>query len=98
MSDWPGSLSGWANLMQLVGVPLAVMALILGWRQLRKAAKTARVQILLALDERLSGYEEVRAELNNMQLVSDLVQLRRYIAASERVGHALELKEVDLEK
>jgi hypothetical protein len=84
--------------MQLVGVPLAVLALILGWHQLRKAATTARVQILLALDERLSGYEEVRAELNNMEPVSDLVQLRRYIAAFERVGHALELKEVDLKK
>ena len=91
------SLSDWASLMQLVGFPLAILALLLGWRQLRKAATTARVQTLLALDERLSDFEDVRAELNKASPQDiDTVRLRRYIAAFERVGHALRLQEIPL--
>ena len=95
------SLSEW---VQLVGLPLAILALVLGWRQLRtatltvqKAARTARVQILLALDERLSDFEDVRAQVNVVDPKIDPVRLRRYIAAFERVGHALKFEEISLE-
>jgi hypothetical protein len=98
------SVSEWASLIQLVGFPLAIVALFLGWRQLRiatltvqYAARTARAQILLALDERLSDFEDVRAQVNNADPKIDLIRLRRYIAAFERVGYALKLQEITLE-
>ncbi|HUK70921.1 MAG TPA: hypothetical protein VLW50_19530 [Streptosporangiaceae bacterium] len=90
------SLSDWADLMQLVGFPLAILALLLAWGQLRKATKTARLQTLLALDERLSDFEDVRAKVNDGDLNIDSRRLRRYIAAFERVGNALRLQEIDL--
>jgi hypothetical protein len=91
------SLSGWADLMQLVGFPLAILALLLGWGQLRKAARTARVQTLLALDDRLSDFEDIRAKLNKPEPhdVSP-VRLRRYIAGFERIGYALRQREISL--
>jgi hypothetical protein len=92
------SFSEWADVVQLVGLPVAAVALFLGWIQLRKASRTGRVQILLALDERLSDFEDLRAELNKLQpVITDTIRLRRYIAAFERMGHALRLREIDLE-
>ena len=91
------SVSEWASIIQLVGLLLAVLALFFGWHQLRDAARTARVQILLALDDRLSDFEDVRAELNMPKPHwDDDIRLRRYIATFERVGHALRLQEIDL--
>lgn len=97
MPDWLDTVSEWADVMQLVGVPLAVVALFFAWRQLRMAARTGRVQIALALDANLSEFEDVRSELakTNPQ-IPDSVRLRRYIAALERVGYALRLKEIPL--
>jgi hypothetical protein len=98
--DWLDSLSDWADLLQVVGVPLAAGALLLAWRQLAKAARTARVQIALALalDESLSAFEEVRLQLNvSPQKVTDHVKLRRYMAAMERIGYALRSGEIPLE-
>jgi hypothetical protein len=92
------SVNEWADLVQVVGFPLAILALLLAWYQLRRAARTARVQTALALDERLSQFEDVRAQLNREPLhVTDTVQLRRYIAVFERIGHALRLREIPLE-
>ncbi len=91
------SLSDWADLIQLVGLPLAILALLLGWRQLRDTVKTARVQNLLALDERLSHFEDVRAKENLNEEGIDDVRLRRYTAVFERVGLALKLKGITLE-
>jgi hypothetical protein len=103
--DWLQGLKGadtWADFMQIVGVPLAIAALGLGWYQLRKAARSARVQILLALDERLSTFEDLRRKLNKTpQPVidgKDKIELRRYIAVFERLGYALKLKEVPLKR
>ena len=90
------SLSDWASLIQLVGFPLAILALFLGWRQLRSAAQTARVQVLLALDERLSGFEDVRVMINAGDRDIDNVRLRRYIAGFERVGLALKYEQISL--
>src|SRR5215203_6340148 len=93
--DWFASLKApatWSDFVQVVGFPLAIGALILGGLQLYKAAQTARVQILLSLDERLSTFEDLREELNKTEpQINDRVRLRRYIAVFERVGHALRL-------
>jgi hypothetical protein len=99
---WP---NGWADFLQVVGVPLAVLAVIFGGLQLRKAGRTARVQILLALDESLSDFEDIRAKVNRNLKVNrnkpittreDKIRLRRYIGTFERVGHALKVKEIKL--
>jgi hypothetical protein len=109
-------LSDVADWMQIVGVPLALGALGVGlWqlkqageeldkadKQLDKAGKTARVQVLLALDESLSRFEDIRAKLNTNQLnikdnEDEKVGLRRYIGAFERVGYALRVEETTLE-
>jgi uncharacterized phage infection (PIP) family protein YhgE len=70
-------------------------------QQLDKAGKTARVQVLLALDESLSRFEDIRAKLNANQLdikdKDEKVGLRRYIGAFERVGYALRVEETTLE-
>ena len=42
-------LSEVANFLQIVGFPLAILALFLGWQQLQNAARTSKVQMLLAL-------------------------------------------------
>lgn len=90
------SLGGWANLIQVVGFPLAILALLLGWVQLRKTTQTARTQTLLALDDRLSDFEDVRTQVNHENPEIDQVRLRRYIAAFERVGYALRLQGLPL--
>src|SRR5207302_1368134 len=90
-----------ANITQIIGFPATVWALLYARIQLKKAATTARVQILLALDERLSEFEDIRVELNTGQLNIEKdekkIRLRRYIGTFERVGHALRLKEITLE-
>jgi hypothetical protein len=85
-----------ANITQIAGVPLALLALGFAViqikkadQQLEKAGETARAQILLALDESLSTFEDIRQELNKKQphITDDKkIALRRYIAAFERVG------------
>lgn len=69
-------------------------------RQLDKAGETARVQVLLALDESLSRFEDIRAKLNINQLdikdKDEKVGLRRYIGAFERIGYALRVGEITL--
>jgi hypothetical protein len=88
-------LSNVANYFQIVGFPLAILALFLGWLQIRKATQTTRTQTLLTLDGRLNDFEDVRAQVNNYESV-EAVRLRRYIAAFERVGYALRLKGLPL--
>jgi transcriptional regulator with GAF, ATPase, and Fis domain len=101
-------LSDVADWMQIVGVPLALGALVAGLLQLKqadkqldKAGETARVQVLLALDESLSRFEDIRAKLNTKQLnikdKDEKVGLRRYIGAFERIGYALKVEETTLE-
>jgi hypothetical protein len=105
------SVNEWTSvIVPLVGFPVAILALFLGWRQLRyaalaahdaalaaqKAAETLRVQVLLALEERLSDFEDVRAQVMVAGPKIDKVRLRRYIAAFEGVGLALRRQEIDL--
>jgi hypothetical protein len=91
-----------ANWMQIVGVPLTIAALVFAVIQINKAdvqldkaGKTARVQILLALDESLSRFEELRQQVNKRRSDINMIELRRYIAAFERVGYALEVGEIN---
>ena len=91
-------LSDLANYFQIIGFPVAIVALILGWHQLRSTARTSRGQMLLALDARLSDYEDVRAKINVRDPDIDDVRLRRYIAVFERVGLALKYKQITLEE
>jgi hypothetical protein len=82
-------LSDVADWVQIIGLPLAIVALILAWL-------TSRMQMLLALDARLADYEQVRKDINankSMDKIDD-VELRRYIAAFERVGLALKYRQV----
>ncbi len=95
-----------ASITQIAGVPLTLLALGFAViqikkadQQLEKAAETARAQILLALDESLSSFEDIRQELNKSQphITDDKkVTLRRYIAAFERVGYALKVGEISI--
>jgi hypothetical protein len=100
MPNWLSWPSGWADFLQVVGVPLALLGLLFGWLQLRKAARTARVQVLLALDQSLSDFEDIRVKVNRSELITeseDKIRLRRYIGTFERVGYALKVKETKLE-
>lgn len=91
-------LSNLVNYFQIFGFPAAIIALILGWCQLQSAARTSRVQMLLALDTRLSDFEDVRAKINELDPDIDNVRLRRYIAVFERVGLALRYKQITSEE
>lgn len=86
-------LSDVADWVQIIGLPLAVAALSLGWL-------TSRMQMLLALDARLADYEEVRKAINADKNFADIddIELRRYIAAFERVGLALKYKQILLKE
>jgi hypothetical protein len=88
-----------ANVAQLVGIPLAVIALGIAAYQFREAARTAKkaeivseAQAVLALDQVLSQqrFEDLRATLAVGALdhpsAEDEVVLRRYVAAFERLG------------
>ena len=86
-------LSDVADWVQIIGLPLAISALVLGWL-------TSRMQMLLALDARLADYEEVRKAINANKNMADIddIELRRYIAAFERVGLALKYRQVRLKE
>ena len=88
-----------ANVAQLVGITLAVIALGIAANQLRDAARTAERaetvsegQAVLALDQILAQqrFEALRATLAKGKMVNpgedDQVALRRYVAAFERLG------------
>jgi hypothetical protein len=105
--DWVGHF---ANVVQLVGIPLAVIALGIAAYQLREAARTAgraqivsEAQAVLALDLVLAQQrlEDLRATLakGKMDKVSeeDEVALRRYVAALERLGLLVEKEVVSAE-
>lgn len=91
-------LNDLANFFQIVGFPLAILALFLGWQQLRNAARTSRVQMLLTLDASLADFDDVRTKINAGIQDIDRVRLRRYIAVFERVGLALKDKQITLEQ
>lgn len=106
-------LSVLANLSQLIGIPIAAVALGIAAYQLRDAANTAEkaevvseAQAVLALDALLSGpaFETLRRELNqgrvhvpnNDPYNAKAIELRRYVAAFERLGNLVEKSVVSI--
>jgi hypothetical protein len=97
--NWVGHA---ANVAQLVGIPLAAIALWIAANQLRDAARTAEkaeiaseAQAVLALDQVLAQqrFEDLRTKLNPRPMTpnnDDKIVLRRYIAAFERLGLLLD--------
>jgi hypothetical protein len=81
------------------GFGVAAVAALLAYRQLREAKKIANGQLILAIDQLLWSFEELRRQINSKKLSVkrqvDKIQLRRYIAALERVGLLLRQESLD---
>jgi hypothetical protein len=61
-------LQYWANIAAIVGalgVAAAVAALVVAWVQLRQTAKVTHGQMILAVDQALAPYDEIRREAQN---------------------------------
>jgi hypothetical protein len=61
-------LQYWANVSQIVGavgVVAAFAALVVAWVQLRKTRNATRGQMLLAVDQALAPYDDIRNEARN---------------------------------
>jgi hypothetical protein len=99
-----------ADVAQLVGIPLAAIALWIAAIQLKDAARTANkaeavaeVQAVLALDRVLAQqtFIELRAKLaagkTDDSDYNTRVDLRRYVAAFERLGMLVDKKVVSPE-
>jgi hypothetical protein len=102
VADW---WQDWANIAQVIGLPLAVAALAMAWWQLRKAARAARGEFLLAIDEALAKPElqTLRTEIYKTKhpwTVPDVARernlVRRYIAVFERLGILLRDRSVSI--
>ena len=63
-----------------------------------RARSVALAEQVMAVDDALRPYEEVRALLNRRGKKPDYVQLRRYIAVFERLGLVLELDLITIER
>lgn len=92
MSD---CLSVAANIAQIVGVVLAIIAAIYAYQQLKAAIASAESQAVLALDQTMAQYEGLRKKLNKGEFKNpnddDLILLRRYVAVFERLGLLLKV-------
>jgi hypothetical protein len=107
MLDW--SVSKWAEVMQIVGsiaILLGILALAASWRQIERAQKTTRIQLMLAIDEAFYRFRCLRRQLITKAYVApeleeppseELVELRRYMTVFERVAHALRDGLIDIE-
>jgi hypothetical protein len=85
-----------ANWAQLVGVVLAIGALIFAGVQLRAAARATKAQLLLALDESLEPFEDLRCMINGSDKDAQDVRTRRYIARFERMGILVQTHQIDM--
>jgi hypothetical protein len=98
MSD----LQYWANVFQIVGgvgVVLAVVALVISWIQLRKTEKATRGQMLLAVDQALAPYDDIRKKARNENWDAppnkdkaredERHRIKQYMGVWERVEHLL---------
>src|SRR5688572_22333568 len=95
-------LQFWANVFEIVGgvgVVVGVAALVVAWVQLRKTERATRGQMLLAVDQALAPYDDIRAEARNPQWQppsnDDPVRaehrhrIKQYLGVWERVEHLL---------
>jgi hypothetical protein len=88
---FPGWISDVADVAQIVGLVLAILAALWARKQLRSATVSAESQAVLALDQAFSLFEDLRKELNSGSSLGSadkekLVTLRRYVAVFERLG------------
>jgi hypothetical protein len=77
----------------IIGTVALVFAAIAAWngyKQLRDARKIAQGQFLLATDQLLAPFETVRRQINKREPPSDPIELRRYMAALERIAYVFE--------
>lgn len=102
VADW---WQDWAYVAQVIGFPLAVAALAMAWWQLRKAARVARGQFLLAIDAALTTEElqEMRRKIYRTTKPWEVPddpreqnKVRRYIAVFERLGILLRDRSVSI--
>jgi hypothetical protein len=68
---------------------------VLAFFQLREAKNIARGQFLLALDQSLAPFEQVRRQVNRGEQPGS-VALRRYIACFERIGLLLRERQLKI--
>jgi hypothetical protein len=104
-------LQYWANIAAIVGavgVAAAFAALLVAWAQLRKTAKATRGQMILAVDQALAPYNDIRDEARSRfwsppaKDASDPAdaehrrRIKQYMAVWERVETLVVDKSLDL--
>jgi hypothetical protein len=93
-------LSNWA---QIIGIPLALIAVFFAWNQVRQGAQLARGQFLLSIDDALARYEDLRSKINTKdwspiaESVRKSNDLRRYLTVFERIGFLVERGSLDFD-
>ena len=93
----PTSITDWvafaADLIQALGLPLAIIALFLTWQQVKQAkteaehaaaeakaaATAARAQFMLALDEAFDSHRDMRDEMDNPDWTPTSATERNYL-------------------
>ncbi len=75
------------DIIGIVAIALAVVGAGIAYNQLLRTQGLARGQFLLAIDQSLTPFERVRREINKKRKPTDGVELRRYMAAIERIGY-----------
>jgi hypothetical protein len=103
--EFPAWIGHAADLAQLLGLVLAVLAGWWAYLQLKSATASAETQAVIALDQAFSLFEQFRTRLNNNEKFrkdlnaddADKVALRRYIAVFERLGLLLKKKVIKVE-
>jgi hypothetical protein len=103
-------LEDWANVSQIVGgvgVLAALAALVVAWIQLRKTRNATRGQMILAVDQALAPYDDIRNEARNPEWqpppnddadgerTKHRHRIKQYMGVWERVEHLLADKSID---
>jgi len=86
-----------ADIITAVGFVAAAGAAFAAFLQLRDTKNIARGQFILAIDQSLAPFEIVRRQIEHHHAPTDEKELRRYIAALERIGLLLQKGYLDIE-
>jgi hypothetical protein len=104
-------LQYWANIATIVGaigIAAAFAALLVAWAQLRKTGKVTRGQMILAVDQALAPYSDIRDEARNpswkppsndateREDVKHRRRIKQYMAVWERVETLVADESLDL--
>jgi hypothetical protein len=76
----------WVDDVTAAGFVVASTAAIMAYLQLRDGKNIARGRFILEIDRSLAPFEKIRRQINQGKPVPDKIELRRYIAAIERIG------------